>query len=117
MKGGIDVMDVELYSLILGHRTIQMVLVFFFILLLIGLYHSSNKPRKSKDYRRLLTDLYVAGKIRLFAKEDGISFVDEEENFNKWLKKQRLKEVPLDVSVEEELQEKIAKVNLEEKKK
>lgn len=109
-------MDIELYSAILGHQTIQFVIGLVFILIIISIFRSASQPRKSYQYRKLLTDLYVAGKIRKFAETDDISFKDEEANFNRWLKKQRLKEISLDGSVEEELQEKIAKAGIEETK-
>ena len=88
-----------------------------FMLILVCMYERHITPRKSWQYRKLLTDLYVAGKIRKFAEVDGIKFSDEEANFSKWTKKQRLIDLSLDGSVEEELQERISKVRLEEAKK
>ena len=84
--------------------------------------YKKDEPKKSFQYRKLLVDLYVAGKIRQYAKKDGISFADEEENLNKWKKDERLKDLTLDGTIEELLQERISKdskdsFKKEEKKK
>lgn len=71
--------------------------------------YKKDEPKKSFQYRKLLVDLYVAGKIRQYAKKDGISFADEEENLNKWKKDERLKDLTLDETIEELLQERISK--------
>ena len=65
--------------------------------------------RKSKEYRRFLTDMYVSAKIKLLAENDGLDISKEEESFNAWNKKDRVKgsEYNLDDAVEEDLIERI----------
>lgn len=64
-------------------------------------------PRKSYSYRKVLTDLYVAGRIRQLATEDKIDLTIENELFKKYCKKQRIEEQELDKTIEEDLQERI----------
>lgn len=63
--------------------------------------------RKSRNYRKELADLYVAGRIKQLAKEDSIDLVEENESFKKWCKKQNIGYQDLDVTILEDLQEKI----------
>jgi len=65
-------------------------------------------PRKSQNYRKLLSDLYVAGKIKEFATEDKIDLDVENEKFKRWVKKQNIVDKDVDSVVMEELKEKIA---------
>lgn len=99
-------MDVTLDT-ILGYEVLQTVLGFLFLLVLIAIVAEFCQPTRSKRYRRVLADLYVAGKIKKFATEDGISLADEELDFYKYNKKQRLTDTSLDNVVEAELNEKI----------
>ena len=62
---------------------------------------------KSKRYRKLLADLYVAGKIKIIAKKDGIALADEMKDFRSAIKKWKMETQPLDDTIESELQEKI----------
>lgn len=64
-------------------------------------------PRKSYSYRKVLTDLYVAGRIRQLAFEDKIDLTIENETFKKYCKKQRIEEQDLDSTIAEDLQERI----------
>ena len=64
---------------------------------------------KARGYRKTLTDLYVAAKIRQLSKEDGLDLVEEYEAFKAWTKKQRIESQSLDNTIEEELQGKINK--------
>ena len=63
--------------------------------------------RRTKRYRKDLTNLYVAGRIRQIAEKDNINISDEYEVFKKYLKKNRMEDWDLDVSIEEELKDKI----------
>jgi len=65
-------------------------------------------PSKSKRYRKVLADLYVAAKIRDLANEDGFDLALENECLKKWSKKERINYVDLDESIEEDLQERVA---------
>lgn len=68
-----------------------------------------NRKRKSKDYRKFLTDMYVSAKIRLLAKNDGLDIEAEGESFNGWNKQYRRKteSYKLDDAVEDDLMQKI----------
>ena len=72
---------------------------------------------RTRRYRRDLTNLYVAGKIRQIATKDNINIAEEYEVFKKYLKKNRMEDWDLDVSIEEELKEKIGDVKKEVKEK
>lgn len=64
-------------------------------------------PSKTKRYRREITDMYVAGKIRQFAKNDSIDLEEEYKIFRLYYKKQRAEEKPLDDTIEMEMQDKV----------
>lgn len=78
--------------------------VFAKILLIYGI------PTKSKAYRKYLTNLYVAGRIRQLAEEDKIDLIKEDLNCLKYVavsEKSRIKE--LDDKIESELINKVDK--------
>lgn len=62
---------------------------------------------KSRGYRKTLADLYVAAKIRMLSKEDGLDLAEEYEAFKAWTRKQRIEVQSIDATIEEELQSKI----------
>lgn len=74
--------------------------------LLVGILIIFSK-RKSQYYRKYLSDLYVAAKIKFFANEDNLDLVAEEKCFKKWIKKQSSEYRDLDESVANELKERI----------
>jgi len=88
-------------------------LILFGLLLLIGLF--VFLPRRTKDYRKDLTNLYVAGRIRQIAEKDGINLSDEYETYKQFIKKRKMEDWDLDLVIEDELKEKI--MEEEEKKK
>jgi hypothetical protein len=63
---------------------------------------------RSREYRKLLADIYVAGKIKQIAKKDDIDLLVEFQEFAKFMKVKNIDIDELDVTVEKELQEKIA---------
>lgn len=79
---------------------------FLFILFVIEL---TTGRTKSEKYRSLMTDLYVTGKIKQIAKEDGIDLKEELKDFLQSHKEMLKYQVPLDTSIEIELQERIHK--------
>ncbi|GBE19393.1 hypothetical protein BMS3Abin17_00116 [archaeon BMS3Abin17] len=83
-----------------------MLLSFFLVLLGIILL-----TRRTTIYRKSLTDLYVVGMVRKYADEDKISLEGEQKNFLSWKKRQIILDKPLDNVIENELKEKITKVN------
>ncbi len=64
--------------------------------------------RKSQYYRKYIADMYVAAKIKFFAKEDNLDLVAEQKTFKRWLKKQSEEYRDVDESVAQELKERIA---------
>ena len=64
-------------------------------------------PRRSYTYRKVLADLYIAGRIRQLATEDKIDLTIENELFKKYCKKQRIEEQDLDNTIEEDMQDRI----------
>ena len=75
------------------------------------------KLRPTQHYRKVLMDLFVVGKIKKFAEDDNIKLAEEEVDFNKWSKKQKLTDVDLDIVIEEEMKEKISEESLKKLKK
>ncbi len=109
-------MNAELTSAYISMSMLQTFVGLFVVLILILVIAEALKPRRSQNYRKLLTDMYVAGKIRSLAKEDNIDIVIEEKGFNLWCKKKRLDYLDLDRTIEEEMKEKIANVDDEKSK-
>ncbi len=64
-------------------------------------------PRKTKNYRKDISNLYVAGRIRQIASKNGISIADEYDTYKKWVKKLRIEDQSLDNTIEESLQSQI----------
>lgn len=88
------------------------------IILLVCLVNVMVTKRKSQNYRKLLTDLYVAAKTRFLAKEEGLDLDLEYELLKKWDKKQKIKDSELDLDgvIEEELKERVAEPKESKKK-
>lgn len=83
------------------------------IIAVLGLLWIIFAPRRTRSYRRDLTNLYVAGRIRQIAKKDNINIPEEYELFKQFVKKSKMEDWDLDQTIEEELKEKVAQ---EEKK-
>jgi len=90
---------------------IALFLFFFFSFVII---HMLIKPRKSKEYRKLITDMYVASKTRKLADEDKLDLNKEEKLFKEWCRKERNKNPnnDLDDTIEEELKENVGEVEI-----
>jgi len=99
--------DVGVISTIMSYRLLSIVVVFGMFLILIGIIGSMCSPRRSQHYRKLLADMYVAGKIKILAKKENINLAEEEKNYNLWCKKKRLEYKDLDNAIEEDMKEKI----------
>lgn len=78
---------------------------------LLGLFSIIGHRSKSQEYRSLITDMYVVGMIKKFAKEDEVEILEELKLFNKTMRATKLREKDLDVAIEESLKEKIAAKN------
>lgn len=78
-----------------------------FILMLFALINRYMGGSRTHQYRRMLTDLYVSGRIRQLAKEDSIDLVEELKHYKKVTKDNKVDVESLDNTVEAELQEKV----------
>jgi len=82
------------------------------IILGLGLFLSSLFSKsKSKEYRTLLSDMFVAGKVRKIADEEEIDLEVEYSRFKKWEKKSRMIGSDIDKTVEVNLRDKITEVS------
>ena len=79
------------------------------LLVLFFLISGFFRTRKSQEYRKVITDMYVASKTRQLAKEDGLDLDSEYQLFKVWSKKTRKEQrlTDLDEEIEAELKEKI----------
>ena len=93
---------------------VQMVSSFaglFLGVILLMIVASYFRITKSTRYRKLLTDLYVAGKIKQLATKDKIDLAQEMKDFRTTIKKWKMDSQPLDDTIELELQEKVEEGN------
>jgi len=116
-----DINNVEIVRLILDYSLTRMAIFVLGFIVLLFFISSLFKISRSKEYRRIVTDMYVAGTIRNLAKSDGICLEEEEKEFKLWLKKERIRDIPLDKAIEEDIKEKnsekiIDSLNKKEKK-
>lgn len=83
--------------------------LFFFLglIILLAFLKVLVQPRKSVEYRRLLTDMYVSGKVKQIASKEGVNLIDEMKEFTRFIKKTGLNEKAFDNTLEDELQEKM----------
>ena len=65
------------------------------------------KSAKSKDYRTLISDMFIAGKVRLIAEEEKVDIDAEFKRFRRWEKKASVKELSLDSVIALNLKDKI----------
>ena len=75
------------------------------------------EPRKTQKYRKELTDMYVAGRIRQFAEKDKINLDKEYAAFRVWNKKRKAEEKSykdLDYNIESQM---IDNLNEDQEKK
>ena len=88
---------------------VSLVIVFGFLLVFGSFIADAVNPSpKSAKARKLMTDLYVIGMIRKFAKEDGIDVEAEMKNLRQIEKWERMRRKDFDNQVEEELKENIS---------
>jgi esterase/lipase len=76
----------------------------------------ATSTRRTQDYRKELTDMYVAGRIRQLAEKDKINLDVEYEAFKKWRKLRKRERLDIDQFIEEELKEKLEEQEVKEKK-
>lgn len=100
-------MDAATVSAYYSGQMLSAMMGMLFLLLALCVIWAIFEPSKSKKYREVLTDLYVAGKVRLFAKEDNVDLDVERVNFDRWSKKQLLNDKGLSIAVEENLKERV----------
>jgi type III secretory pathway component EscR len=91
--------------------TVAAILMVAFICWAIGMAKKTDarevENNKSKVYRSLMTDMYVVGAVRKFAKEDSIDIEEELKLFAKAEKKKDSKGRAIDDVIEDNLNEKI----------
>lgn len=92
---------------------IQYLFVFLVIVASFIFIGWSFSTSKSKQYRELMTDMYVVGMIKKYAAEDNIDLLAELKEYVRIQKKAKLRMKGLDSAIEDELKEKIAKVSEE----
>ncbi len=63
--------------------------------------------RKSRDYRKMITDMYVSAKIKKFAKEEDIGLKEELKSYAKVMKNTKIDYEELDDTIEREIQGRI----------
>ena len=95
--------DNELITTMMAFVCVIVMIVAFF-----SFAASVCKKSKSKEYRELVTDLYVIGTIRNLATKDGIDLIKELKDFRKAEKLMNMKDKDLDRQIEEELKEKVS---------
>ena len=83
------------------------VIILGFFLLISSLVSKS----KSKEYRTLLSDMFVAGKVRKIADEEKVDLELEYSRFKKWEKKSRMRGSDIDKTVEVNLRDKITEAS------
>jgi len=77
------------------------------ILIGIAIVRMSDRIRKSEYYKQVLSDLFVAGRIRQIAESKAIDLGQEYEDFKSFNKKMSIYRVSLDERIEEELADEI----------
>lgn len=95
----------------------SLICFFFFIAILIEYLPSVLKklcdPKGAKEYRNLLSDMYVVGMVKKLAKKDDVDLLVELKELDKISKKGKIELRSIDRVVEEELKQKLAKVTNE----
>jgi len=66
-----------------------------------------TSPRKTQRYRKELTDLYVAARIKQIAAKDNVNLELEYEAYKKWRRNRRREDHDLDESIEDDLKDKL----------
>jgi len=100
-----------------GYDPLGSIVVLVVIATILYFIFCGKSSRRTKDYRRALTDLYVAGRIRQVATKDEINLSDEYEMYKQFSKKQRMEDWDLDNTIEEELKNKVIEGEKAEMKK
>jgi gas vesicle protein len=101
------------YSMLAATPLFMFLGVGFLILILAVVF----APRKSMEYRKLMTDMFVVGKIKQLANDDDIDLKIELKEFAKFMKEKKIDTQELDSTIERELQERIAKTTEDTNKK
>ena len=92
----------------ISNETVRLALCIILISIALGYIFRKSSSEK---HRELVTDLYVVGKIRQFAKEDNINLDEEMKELRRIEKLEKMNLKSLDNVVEDELKEKIQATN------
>lgn len=71
--------------------------------------------RRTKNYRNVLTDLFVAGKLKQLAEKHKIDLDKEFIDFIKWEKKHKKYEYSIDAVIEAEIKEQLDEIRNKDK--
>jgi len=72
------------------------------------IYRICFEKSKTRTYRQDLSNMYIVGKIKQIANKEGISLMEEFAEFAKVTKNKKIDFESIDMTVEREMQEKIA---------
>lgn len=99
--------DALIISSMMPFLTIAIILLFI---------HSIFSGSKTRQYRRKLADMYVAGKIRQLAEKEGIKIQDELKEFILFTKHEKKFMQDLDEAIETDMKYKIVEDSKDTKK-
>lgn len=83
-------------------------LAYAFLLIMVFILYEMFKPSRSRLYRRMLTDLYVVGKIKNFASKEDVNIKQELSDFAKFTKNTSINYHELDETIERDIQARIS---------
>jgi len=87
-----------------------LIMVIAVIALIASIISWIGRTTRSKDYRTLISDMFVAGKVRQIAEEEKVDLEAELKTFKTWQKKDYLKGTDIDTTVSVNLRDKITAV-------
>jgi len=96
------VSDSSTFAMVMG--LVLLLAIIFFIGILMSWV---AKSAKSKDYRTLISDMFIAGKVRQIAEEEKVDLDAEFKRFRRWEKKSSVKDLSLDSVIALNLKDKI----------
>lgn len=86
-------------------------IIFIIALFGIGLIDRSLFGSKSHKYRKLLTNMYVVGKLKQIAKKDNVDLIMELKDYSKTILNKKEFDDKIEEQLVEELEDKVKKSN------
>lgn len=96
---------------ILMYPLITTLCAILLLVVVVSLISSAFERSKSKKSRELFADLYVIGKIRKYAEEDGIDLNKELREMRKMERLEKVRDKDLDKVIEQTIKDKISADN------